>query len=338
MTRIKDVAEYAGVSVSSVSRYLNAPESLKNETREKVHMAVEALQYSPSSLARGLRSRTTNRIAFIIPSLANMYFLDLYGALHNEASKKGYTINLLTTDYNSQTLREYMSQLPTWGVDGVVIAFLDNDDVIPDIRRAQQYASIVLLSSLPNRQEFNTVFLDVEEGMIKSTQHLIDKGCTKIAFIGGLKEDGATQEKQSGFEIAMRNNNLEIEPELFYFGPNHFTTGFWGARQFLRLPVRPDGVVCCTDDIAMGCIKQLIRSGLKVPMDVKVIGFNGISFINTYEPAISSLQHPMASMAVEVVNLLYNSIVHPGARKQQITFHTTLVVNTSTDPMAPDRL
>lgn len=336
MVRIKDVAELAGVSVSSVSRFLNAPETLKEETRKKVEQAVTSLQYFPSLIARSLRTKATQTIAFIIPSLDNLYYVDVFGALRQEASKKGYTVNLVTTGHDHDTLRRYLNDLSAQSVDGAVIGFLDDDEVIGDMRIAQKRLPIVLLTSTSGREEFNSIFVDAMEGEMRATQHLIDCGCRRIAFVGGIM-NGPTIEKKKGFEAAMRRNNLPIDPELYFFKHNHFITGFWAVREFVTRGKEPDGIVCATDDIAMGCVKHLIRSGYKVPEDVKVIGFNGISLVDIYEPSISSLRHPIHRTAEEAVELLHERILYPNGKTRQVSLYTSLVVNTSTDPEAPAR-
>jgi len=334
--RIKDVAQYGGVSVSSVSRYLNAPDTLRLETRKKIQKAVETLRYSPNPIARSLRTKSTETIALIIPSLDNLYYVDLYSELRQAAAASGYTINLLTSNWNCETMRKYLQVLPNRNVDGIIVTFLDDDELIEDFRVTQKYIPLVLVTSTPNRQEFNSIFIDAQEGVSRATQHLIDSGCTRIAFVGG-RLNGSTLAKRKGFEIAMRQNSLSVNPEFYFFDKDHFSTGFWAMRQFWNLNKRPDGIVCTMDDIAMGCVKYLLRNGLKIPQDVKVIGFNGISLINAYEPSISSLEHPIKAIASEAVNLVRKQIESPRAKRHQVTLYTTLIVNTSTDVEAPTR-
>jgi DNA-binding LacI/PurR family transcriptional regulator len=266
-----------------------------------------------------------------------LYYIDLYSALYQAAASTGYTINLLATNGNPDLLRKYLRTLPTQSADGLIICFLDEDELLEDFRNAQKHMPLVLLTSTPNRQEFNSVFIDAMEGEMRATQHLIDMGCLKIAFVGGHRNT-PTLEKQKGFESAMQQNRLPVNPDFYFFGQTHFTTGFWAVRHFLTLKEKPDGIVCATDDIAFGCVKYLVRSGFKIPQDIKVIGFNGISLINTYEPSISSLIHPIKTTAEEAVHLMQELIQHPGARRQQIMLHTELLVNASTDPQAPTRL
>ena len=336
MVKIKDVAKHGRVSISSVSRYFNSPDTLRPETRKKVQEAVETLHYSPSPIARSMRTKSTNTIALIIPSLANLYYIDLYTALLEVAALEGYTVNLLSSNWDHETLRGYLQALPGRNVDGIIVTFLDDDELMEDFRTAQKHVPLALVTSVPNRQEFNSVFIDAREGEMRATQHLIDAGCTRIAFVGG-RRNPPNLEKQKGFEDAMRQNGLPVVPEFYFFDQNHFSTGFWAVRQFLTLSQRPDGIVCATDDIAMGCVKYLLRKDIRVPQDVKVIGFNGISLINAYEPSISSLEHPIKAIAAEAVGLVCKQIETPRGRRHQVTFRTTLIVNTSTDAEAPTR-
>jgi LacI family transcriptional regulator len=248
----------------------------------------------------------------------------------------GYTLNLMTTNGDDCVLKKYLHDLPLQNIDGIIICYMDYEDVLDDLRAVQQHTPLVLVTSLPNRQEFDSVFLDVAEGEMRATRHLIDMGCTNIAFVGGQKK-GSTLEKLRGFECAMRQSGLEINPSFYFFEKNYFTTGFWAVRQFLSLDTRPDGIVCATDDIAIGCVKYLLRAGYKIPDDVKVMGHNGISLINAIEPSISSLSHPINDIAKETVDLLRKQIQHPNSKRHQVMFYTTLVINTSTDANSPVR-
>jgi LacI family transcriptional regulator len=205
-----------------------------------------------------------------------------------------------------------------------------------DFYNVQKQTPLVLITSMPHRQEFNSIFVDVEEGLMRATQHMIDSGCANIAFVGGQYK-GSTIVKQKGFEAAMRRNGLEINTKFYFFNKNYFTTGFEAVRYFLGLDKRPDGIICATDDIAIGCVKYLISNGFKIPEDVKLIGHNGISLINAIEPSISSMSHPINDIAEESMRLLHKQMEHPGT-KQQVILYTTLVINTSTDINAPSHL
>jgi DNA-binding LacI/PurR family transcriptional regulator len=336
MVRIKDVAEYGGISVASVSRYLNSPEKLKPETRMKIREAIEKLRYFPSPIARSLRTKCTETIALIIPSLANLYYIDLYSKLNKNSEDAGYTLNLMSTNHDTNILKRYLRDLRVQNIDGVIICYLDDDDVLDVIRETQKNIPLVLITSTPHREEFNSVFIDVMEGEVRATQHLIDSGCKHIAFVGG-QMNNTTIEKKKGFETAMRKNGLTIEPELFFFAINHFTTGFSAVRHFLTLKKKLDGIVCSTDDIAIGCVKYLIRSGYKIPDDMKVIGHNGISLINAVEPSISSLSHPIKNISKEAMEMIFEQMKNVDAKRRQATFYTSLVVNLSTDRDAPVR-
>ncbi len=338
MVRIKDVAKFGNISVSSVSRFLNAPETLRPETFRRVKEAIEALQYSPNPIARSLRTKSTDTIALIIPSLTNMYYIDLYSELYDMAAAAGYTVNLLSTNGDPDVLRKYLRELPFRSVDGIMVCYLDDDEsLLDDFRNTQKRTPLVLITSMQNRQEFNSIFLDVEEGERRATLHMIDMGCTRLAFVGG-KRIGSTIVKQRAFEQVLSKSGIKLNPNFYFFDQNYFTTGFKAVRHFLTLPEQPDGIVCATDDIAIGCVKYLLRSGFKIPQDVKVMGHNGISLIDAVEPSISSLSHPVSDIAEEAMRLLRKQIDHPNARQQQVILYTSLVVNTSTDVNAPTRL
>jgi len=333
LARIKDVAKLAGVSIASVSRYLNSPELLKKETAEAIRKAIETLDYRPSPLAASMRTRKTNTIAFVIPSLTNLYYVDMHTYMHKECKERGYILNLYTTEYDDKALVQYLNDIPTRQYDGVIISHLDEEHVTGVLNEVQEKIPLVLITADPNKTQFTHVFIDAMDGIFKATNHLIELGKKRIAFAGGGESSHiSSKEKYKGFKLAMERANLAIEPGYVFTGmKNHFHTGFMAARQFITQPVVPDAIVCSTDDVAMGCIKYLLMNGYRVPDDVAVIGFNGISIVDSFEPAISTVVQPMEMMVKSAIELLLETIKNKNRkRKKKAAFTSTLKIGTST--------
>jgi LacI family repressor for deo operon, udp, cdd, tsx, nupC, and nupG len=339
MARIKEVARLAQVSAASVSRYLNTPHLLSAETKIRIEKAIEELEYVPSQIATSMRTKKTKNLALIIPSISNMYYADLYAAIRNIILNKGYMVDLYTTERDPQTLVKYLKEIPHRQFDGVIIGYLDEPELTPELEIAQEKFPLVLITSDPKREKFNNVFYDAKDGIFKATNHLIQIGRKNIAFVSGRRETIVAQEKYSGYAMAMMKAGLEIKPEYVHFGEsNHFRTGFMAVREFVNLPVMPDGIVCIIDDIAIGCIKYLLTNGYKVPQDVSVIGFNGMEILETFEPSISTIQQPVQAIAESAVELLIGNIDYPRSRKRQYIYTGTLVTRNSTVLQKTDRI
>lgn len=337
MVNIKDVARQAQVSIASVSRYYNAPNLLNEKTKDKIELAINDLRYTPNRVAKSMRTSRTHSIAIIVPSFSNLLYVDLYRELRRASDQLGYSIDLFTTDGVSENLRKSLKEVISRRFDGVIICYLDEQDLKSDIESAAKELPLVILSSNPDPANVSIVFVDALDGLSKATQHLIDIGCKRIACVAGPKDRVITKEKLKGYTVTMEKNGFEVQDPYIMYGPNHFHTGFYAVRNYLTMTPPPDGIVCGTDDIAIGCLKSLIASGINVPDDMALIGFNGISLLDTYEPSISTVAQQIDRIAQETVNMLVHIIDHPAARKKHVSFQASLLIGKSTDQRAPNR-
>ena len=331
--KLKDVAGLANVSVASVSRYLNNPMILREETRVKIQKALQQTDYTPNRVAAGLRTKKTHTIALIIPGLSNLYYVDMCSAVHDSVSSRDYCVNLYMTEGNNDLLLRYLNELPSRLYDGAIICHLDDDDVtLGVLESVQRSMPMVLLTASPDRMQFNNVIVDVFDGVKKATEHLIEIGKNQIAFVAG-SDTVANAEKIKGFKAGLLGAGIEIDPNMIINSQsNNFMGGYFAMRKFMESGTLPDGIVCATDDIAIGCLKQCHNNKLKLPEDIAIIGFNGIALLDTYQPSISSVYQPMQAIANALSTILFESINSGSSRKQTRLFSCELIQRESTTP------
>lgn len=336
MAVIKDVAMLAGVSVGTVSKYLNNPEDLKDVTRHKVETAIDELQYKPSPVARSMRTGKTNYIAVIAPDITNPFFVEVYNSIRRSAAANGYIPVLYTTEDNLETLKEYLTSIPIRQVDGVILCFVDeNESISKFIENIQESIPLVLLSWDINNSNFSCVCIDVFEGILKSTNHLISLGHRNIAYVGGCEKNRISLEKHNGYIKAMADAGLEVKQEYEYYGDFNLRTGYYAARKFSMFTKMPSAIVAENDILAIGSIKYLLQRRIKVPEDIAVIGFDNITLSSMYEPALSTISLPISQMGEESVKLLISGINNPNSKSKLIILKNELVVRNSTDKNAP---
>jgi DNA-binding LacI/PurR family transcriptional regulator len=331
MAVIKDVAKIAGVSIGTVSRYLNHPKTVKADTVARITEAIERLNYKPSVLARSMRTKRSKQIALIVPDIANWFYSEFYNAMHLAALAGGYSIVLVTTEEDREALREYLENISTQNVDGIILCFLDEDDLGESLAAAQEKLPIVLLSWDILNTRFNTVVIDLCESLYKTTRHLIDMGRKRIAYIGGTIGSRISAEKYRGYRKAMTESGLPIRQEYYFEGGYRIGTGFRGIRNFMLSVVPPDAVVCANDVLAIGCIKYLTKKKYAVPDDVAVTGMDNIALSSIFEPSLTTCNIPMTEMSETAISLLHDAIHKRNAPKRQILFNTKLLVRNSTD-------
>ena len=234
MAVIKEVAEHAGVSVGSVSKYLNYPKTLKPDTRQRIEAAIEALDYRPSPLAQSLRTGRTGVIAVVVPDITNPFFAETYSAIHRAAGLRGLVTVLHTTDSRLATLKESLSQRSIRQVDGAIFCFVDGSEAVNEyLGRVALSIPVVLLSEDLATIRFDVVAIDAMDGIRQATVHLAGTGRRRIAYVGGPEGDRISRDKHAGYRGGMERSGLEPDPSLRHAGPFTLQTGYEAARRFM---------------------------------------------------------------------------------------------------------
>ncbi|MBQ4062020.1 MAG: LacI family DNA-binding transcriptional regulator [Christensenellaceae bacterium] len=334
MAVIKDVANLAGVSVSTVSKYFNNPAGLSEPYKSKVEKAVKELNFTPNAMARGLRTKRTNTIALIVPDITNNFYVEVYNSIRSAALAQGLITQLYTCEENVNVLSDLLSQLSPVKVDGIIMAFLDEDEIMTQLSEAQTNLPITLMSWDIDNQ-FSAVVLNLHSTIYRSTKYLIEQGHKRIAYISGIKNSRISQEKLSGYLKAMSDSGFDIPENYISHGKYLFRTGYQAAKGFMMLPEPPTAVVAANDILAIGCCKYLISHGYHIPEDVAVIGMDGVQLSHIYDPSITTMAIPIEEMCLDAVGMLINKIEKPGSKNRQTIYETNLVIGRSTYPSAP---
>jgi LacI family transcriptional regulator, repressor for deo operon, udp, cdd, tsx, nupC, and nupG len=335
MAVIKDVARLAGVAPSTVSKYLNNSPNLKESYKERIRAAIEELDYTPSNIARSMRTGRKNLIAVIVPSIVNPFYSELYQIIRSACLQRGYTPILYTTDEDMDTLRSVLVNLGSSHVDGAVLCFLDEDEIIKRLEELETHTPVALMSWHVQSTKFSCVTIDVYSSILKATNHLINLGHERIAYVGGRLTRSISQEKLRAFRNAMSSAGLPLREELV--AADHFTyeAGFIATRKFMQERDPPTGIVAANDVLAIGCVKYLVNNGFSVPDDVAVIGHDGTQLASIYDPSISTMVQPIVETGRAVVDMVLARIEKPSSKKSIAVFQSELKVRRSTWKEAP---
>jgi DNA-binding LacI/PurR family transcriptional regulator len=333
MAVIKEVAERAGVSVGSVSKYLHHPKTLKPDTRRRIEAAIEALDYRPSPLAQSLRTGRTGVIAVSVPDIINPFFAETYSAIHRAAGLRGLATVLHTTDSRLETLRESLSQRAIRQVDGAIFCFLDESEAVNEyLGRVARRIPVVLLSEDLANTRFDAVAIDVRDGIRQATTHLAETGRRRIAYVGGPETSRISRDKHAGYLQGLERSRLAPDPSLRCTGPFTLPTGYQAARSFMLAPAPPDAIVAENDLLALGCLKYLLQQRIAVPGQVAVSGFDDISLAAMYEPALTTVAIPVEAMATEALAMVARSLGAAATPPQQTVLPLELRIRASSAP------
>lgn len=337
MAVIKDVAKAAGLSVSVVSKYLNYPDHVREDTKRRVEAAIRQLNYIPSITARSMRTKRTQMIAIVVPDIMDAFYTDVFNSIKYYSLLKGYTPILYSIEDDIDVLKKYLGKISINYFDGLILCFLEEDDLLEIYDKMQSEIPIAMFSG-NSYNRFTAVVTDVYEGSYIATKHLIEKGYDRIAFIGGPDKRKTTSEKYGGFYKAMTEAKLPIHEEYMYFGHYRYETGYDAAEKYFMLPNIPNGVFAANDVIAAGFMKYMISKKVRIPDDIGVVGFDNTQIANIYEPGITTISIPVKPMSREVVKQLINIIEKKEIKKHTTVFKNELIVRRSTDRCADTEL
>lgn len=300
MSSIKDVAILAGVAVGTVSRVINKSGAVKPATRRKVEEAIQELNYVPNEIARNFKMRKSKMVALMLPSIWHPFFSELAYYIEDELDLEGYKLMLCNSGGKPEKELYYLEMLQQNKVAGIVgITYNDiENNVSNDI-------PIVSIDRHFNKK-ITCVTSDNYEGGRLALRELVKAGARKPAFIGSVtsvysetmnRREGFIQEaKTMGVEYVVYEKPDPVEDDDAYF------------NELLKEHHDVDGIFAITDIFAAKYIERAGRQGIRVPEDVKVIGYDGIQDHPYFHPLLSTIRQPVEEMARMTIRLLYEKI------------------------------
>jgi LacI family transcriptional regulator len=300
MTSIKDVANLAGVAVGTVSRVINNSGAVKPVTRKKVEEAIQELNYFPNEVARNFKMQKSKMVALLLPSIWNPFFSELAYYIEDELDREGFKLMLCNSGGKPEKELYYLDMLRQNKVAGIVgITYNDiENNVSNDI-------PIVSIDRHFNKK-ITCVTSDNYEGGRLALRELVKAGARKPAFMGSVTAVfSETMNRKKGFIDEAQALGVDY---VVYEVPDPIVDDNSFIHQFLNKHGDVDGVFAITDMLAANYIDKARKQGIRVPEDVKVIGYDGIQDNPYFHPILSTIRQPVEEMARMTIRLLYNKI------------------------------
>lgn len=331
MANIREVAERAGVSPSTVSYVLNNSRFVSKETRKRVLEAMKELDYRPNALARSLRLGETLNIGLILPSISNPYFAELGEEIESAAFALGYNLILCNTEDDITIEQHYLDELCKKQVDGIVyIAAQNNSENLRHLIDRSLCSQIVLVDRSLTFPQLDSVYTDNIQGAYLATQHLTQAGHQRIGCITGLKNFSPTNERVSGYKKALDEANLIFNADLIYFCEDNPESSRISTLRLLELQQTPSAIFATNDIMAIGVLRALNQCGIKVPEDVALIGYDGINLTSFTNPTLSTIAQPKKEIAQNAIRLLIERIGNNSLEPRNVILQPELIIREST--------
>jgi DNA-binding LacI/PurR family transcriptional regulator len=299
LPNIKDVANHAGVSVTTVSRIMNNRGYISEATRKKVYESMEILNYHPNEMAKSLYTKKSNLIGLILPDVSIPFYAEETKYIEEALYMNGYKLLLCNASNNSVREKEYIAMLQRNQVDGIIIG--------SHTLKLEEYMKLKLPIVALDRylgKDIPVVSADHMQGGYLAANELIRCGCKDVLqFVGNSQVATPANEKNSAFAETMKKNNINCTSI-------EFPVNFFSFENYLPFITKAldnhpniDGIFA-VDTIALAVIKELLSRKLKIPDDIKIVGYDGIALCNIATPTLTTIKQPIRDIANSAVSTI----------------------------------
>ncbi len=328
---IRDVARAAGVSTTTISRYLNKAGYVGADALVRIEEAIRETGYAPSMMARGLKALKSSLIVLIVPDICNPFYSKMAKTVQRMALQRGFGVVLLDSDEREDREAEGVLFAAQMYAAGIMLASINSCSHVAPLVKEHKLAAVGL-SSYDLPQDFDIVTVHKNGGTNLAVSHLVALGHRDIVFAGGRPSSGIATGRREGFERQMRLEGLQLTPDSVY------ETGFSqedGYRAGLKIAVRetlPTAICCANDLNAFGVINALGDHGIRVPEDVSVTGMDDVPYASISKPRLTTITNDGALFAEVAFEMLMARIDGIASPPRHFEVPNVLITRESTAP------
>ena len=337
MAGIKDVARRAGVSISTVSNVINGTKYVSGELRLRINRAIEELSYEVDPVARSLKSKKTMNIGVVITNISRIFFPHVIKGIQEEADKRGYSLTFCNTDDSAEKERRFVQMLESSWVDGIIlnsVVAVEEEEYfhkLANLGDKKKRIPVVSLERRLDRYGMDSVVVDNLQGGRLAARHLIDCGCRSIAYVMGPAGSCMSRDRQTGTEQELLEAGMRLKEKMVKQGDFSPLSGYQAVKELLASGEVPDGIFAANDQMAIGAVKAVRELGLRIPEEVKVIGFDNTFVASITEPSLTTVNVPKYKLGTAAVEMLFKRMETPGGEAVCKELPINLVVRRSTN-------
>jgi LacI family transcriptional regulator len=329
---VKDVAAAAGVSLGTVSNVLNRPDRVSPDTRERVLRAMAELGFVRNESARQLRAGSSRTLAYVMLDASNPFFTDVAQGIDTAAEAVGLSLVLCNSRNLAEREQSHLALLEQQRVQGILVTPVDPDSPSLD-EVARRGTPVVVVDRTRADQSFCSVAVDDVLGGRRAVEHLIDRGHTRVAFIGGPTTLGQVRDRWQGAQDAWAAAGLPADGlvEVTTTGLT-VAEGREAGQRLAGMPAkrRPTAAFCANDLTALGLLQQATSSGLRVPDELAIVGYDDIDFAGAAAVPLTSVRQPRQELGRTAAELVLDEATNPEHTHRQVLFTPELVARAST--------
>lgn len=331
---IKDVAQLAGVSPSTVSRTCKNNPSISEETKEKVRQAMTTLGYEPNFQASNLASQNARTIGIVLPpseneTYENAFYLEAIRGISSFCNQKQY-INTVVTGKTEKELLSVIKTMAKCGqVDGFIVLYSKQDDFVINHLYNEGFLYVLIGKACQNINQ--TIYVDNDNILAaqEATEHLIKQGHKKIAYLGGDNSLMFAADRRTGYQLALAANQIPINPKYSEELPYNKKDQIKAIKNLLEDDDRPTAIVVCDDILAFTLTNICQELQLSIPDDIAIVSFNNSMIAKLASPKLTSVDVNSYQLGIEAASQMINHIENPNLMATKIIVPHCLVIRNS---------
>lgn len=328
---IYHIAEKVGVSPSTVSRALSGRGYCGEKTKAKILKAAQEMNYAPDSAAKMLKMRQTKKIIFAVPDICNPFYFDMINGINQVLEEHGYLLILFYTKHSLDEELKAIQNLREKVADGMIMVSFhfckENISAINALR-----SPVVLTNqyvSPDGHDRFDYVYVDTYTGVKLATEHLLEQGISKIAYIGGSLGEQTGYQRFCGYREALMEAAIPLDDKWIAESDYTEKGGYLAARKWLARQERPEAIVAANDLMAIGVMKACEEAGLSIPGDVAVVGMDNLDIASRVYPKLTSVSLEQEEIGRNAARVLMKRLQGDSTKSGGIKLEPRLVVRKS---------
>lgn len=328
---IREIAKRAKVSTATVSRAINRVPTVDPQLAKRVWKVVDELGYYPNRQARALVSGRTRIFGLIVSEITNPFFPEIVQSFEDMAVENGYELLLTSTVHDPKRMEISVRRMIERRVEGVaVLTFGMEESLLKDLRFRK--VPLVFVDVGPEVPPVSTIHINYQHGIRQAVQHVAALRHTRIAFVTGPLHLKSAMARKTAFEESTREIGMEIPAHMVIEGDHTLEGGMRALTKLVGLRDRPTAILCSNDMTAIGVMRQAYESGLSVPQDISVVGFDDIRLAQFTIPPLTTVRMSQAELAKLAFQALLNEVGDDGSnsRDRHYELQTNLVLRRST--------
>lgn len=336
---IKDIARELNISTSTVSRALTDRWDVNPETRRAVLELAEKLNYRPNPISLNLKQKQSMTIAVVVPEFITSFFSEVLTGIQSVMEEQDYNILISQSHESAETELRNLQMMESKMVDGFIVSASHGQSNKAFYNRLiDKNIPLVFVNRVCQGVPAPKVIIDDYKWSYKAVGHLIENGYRRIMHLTGPDEIILSRDRRRGYENALRDHGIPVDPELIIHGGLVMERGVITAHRILEMDNRPDAIFAFHDPLAIGVMKTLQKNGVRIPQDIAIVGFSDSQNSLIIEPNLTSVEQPTYEMGRAAAELLLEQIRNMSVEsilRKSIILEAKLNIRESSAPKSP---